>query len=439
MSRKGDARASVWCRLREGVRSFAHAPDPVFSFRDTSAAMLSPRLHILADANIPFAEEAFSRYGSVRTLPGREITREALGETDALLVRSVTPVGRPLLEGTPVRFVASATAGTDHVDLAGLAEAGVAFAHAPGSNAASVVDWVLAALLHLGAERGVGLEGRTLGVVGVGQVGGRLGARAEALGMTVLRCDPPRADAGGTGPWTTLADTLRRSDVVSLHTPLTRAGEHATFHLIGERELGAMKSGAWLVNAARGPVVDGDALLRAVASRGLGAVALDVWEGEPVPNPGLGSRVDLGTPHIAGYAWDGKVRGTVLVERALRDWMRRDWMQTRAMPLPDAWNPADALAPQSPLVVRAPNLPTDSPPARTRWLHALASQAYPIAEDDRRFRGSVVTMPDARRRGVAFADLRRTYPVRREWSEYRVDGSVPDVLAEAVRDGMGMG
>ncbi|MEM6326498.1 MAG: 4-phosphoerythronate dehydrogenase [Bacteroidota bacterium] len=391
-------------------------------------------LRLVVDANIPFAHDAFGRYGQVRALSGRDITRETVHDADVLLVRSVTPVDAGLLEGTPVRFIASATAGTDHIRLGDLRERGVTFAHAPGSNAASVVDWTVAALLHLAASRGEALEGRTLAVVGVGEVGGRLVPRAEALGMRVLRCDPPRAEAGHPGPWHDLADALTEADVLTLHTPLTREGQHTTHHLVGERELGAMREGAWLLNASRGPVVDGTALLRAVAVRRLGAVALDVWEGEPRPTPGLASRVDLGTPHIAGYAFDGKVRGTVMIEQALRAWLQRN-----GRPLPEAWNPEAALASPQPLTVTAPPPPeTSTPEARARWLHALARQAYAITDDDRRFSEAVVAMPDPERRADAFTDLRRTYPVRREWSRYRVEGGVPTPLVRAVETGLGM-
>ena len=395
-----------------------------------------PRL--VADANIPFAEEAFGRYGPVRVLPGREITRGELRDAEVLLVRSVTPVTVPLLADTPVRFVASATAGTDHADIQPLAARGIAFAHAPGSNADSVVDWVLAALLRLAVEKGETLEDKTLGVVGVGAVGGRLVPRARALGMNVLRCDPPRQRRGDDGPWWPLAEVLAQSDIVTLHTPLARTGADPTFHLLGGAELATMRDGAWLVNAARGPVVDGEALLRMVTARGAGAshlaaVALDVWEGEPVPNTALASRVDLATPHIAGYAYDSKIRGTVMVEQALRE-----WLAASGADLPPAWDPEAALAPASPLVITAPPAPADTPEARTAWLDALARQAYAIREDDGRFRDAVVTMPDPKRRGDAFTELRRSYPIRREWSRYAVRGAVPEPLAEAVRVGLGM-
>ncbi len=393
-------------------------------------------LHILADANIPHAHDAFSRYGAVTTRSGREITPEALSGADVLLIRSVTQVSPSTLEGTPVRFVASATAGMDHIDARPLAEAGITVAHAPGSNAASVVDWVLAALLRIATEKGEGLAGKTLGVVGVGAVGGRLVPRAEALGLRVLRCDPPRASAGDPGPWSPLAEVLAASDIVTLHTPLAREGTHPTHHLIGDAELVTLQEDAWLINAARGPVVDNEALFRALARGRLGATALDVWEGEPIPNTSLASRVDIGTPHIAGYAFDGKIRGTVMVEAALRDWLTSRLASGET--LPEAWNPEAALAPPAPLVLDAPPPPQDTPLAHAAWLDALVRQAYDIRADDRRFRNAVVTMPDPERRGLAFADLRRTYHVRREWSRFLVRGAIPTPLAQAVSVGLGM-
>src|SRR5690606_16265400 len=257
------------------------------SRRDTRRSILSTPLNappcpvrarplrVLADANVPFADEAFGRYGPVRRLPGRAITRTDAAEADVLVVRSVTPVGAALLAGTPVRFVGTATAGTDHVDEGWRREAGVAFASAPGSNAESVVEYVLAALLALAAERGEGLRGRTLGVVGAGQVGGRLIPRAEALGLRVLASDPPLAEAAGArgaaAAFVPLSQILAEADVVTLHTPLTRPlAPHPTFHLVGAAELAAMRPGAWLVNAARGAVVDGAALRGALEAGRLG-------------------------------------------------------------------------------------------------------------------------------------------------------------------------
>ena len=387
-------------------------------------------LRLVADANIPAAREAFGRFGEVRLLPGREITRGELAATDVLLVRSVTRVDASLLEGTPVRFVGTATAGTDHVDRDALYQLGVAFASAPGSNAASVVDYVLAALLALASGRGEALGGKTLGVVGVGQVGRRLVPRARALGLAVLASDPPlaasRADAGV--PLVGLADVLRRADVVTLHTPLTTAAEsdHPTRGRIDAEALAAMTPGAWLVNAARGPIADGAALARALDRRQLDAAVLDVWPGEPSPDPDLVRRVAIGTPHIAGYAYDGKVAGTRALERALRDWHPSP---------PEPWDARPTLAPPSPLVVDAPPAPTDArdPVQQAAWLHALVRQAYDIGADDARFRAALAGADDC---AAAFAALRKAYPARREWSGYAVRGAVPAPLRRAVREGL---
>ncbi len=378
-------------------------------------------LRLLVDANVPDARAAFGALGSVRLRPGREITRAALADVDAVVVRSVTRVDEALLDGTPVRFVGTATAGVDHVDQAALAARGIVFASAPGSNAASVVDYVVASLLAVAADRREALAGRTLGVVGVGEVGGRLVRRARALGLRVLASDPPRT-AAGLGPidLVPLADLLRQSDLVSLHTPLTAPAESPwpTLGLIDQDAAQAMRPDAWLVNAARGRVVTTDAARVLAESR---PVVLDVWPGEPEPDPALVDAVTLATPHIAGYALDGKGRGTTMIAAALYEWagygVRPD--------LPDA---------SPPPVVQAP----DSALAPTAWLDALARQATDVRADDARFRAAMAeTTGDVR--AAAFAELRKTYPARREMSRFVVRGHVPESLRKAVADGLGMG
>ena len=207
-------------------------------------------LRIVCDANIPAAEDAFGPFGPVRLMPGAAISREALRDADVLLVRSVTRVDEALVSGTPVRFVGTATAGVDHVDADALARLGVAFASAPGSNATSVGEYVLAALLELADAQGLDVTALTLGVVGAGQVGGRLLLRAEALGMRVLVCDPPRAAAGEADhDYRPLADVLAGSDIVTLHTPLTGPDDSPwpTRGMIRREALAVMRPGAVLV------------------------------------------------------------------------------------------------------------------------------------------------------------------------------------------------
>ena len=394
---------------------------------------------ILVDANVPAAGSAFGALGSVRLLPGREITRAEVLGADVLLVRSVTALDAALLEGTPVRFVGTATAGTDHVDRAALERLGISFASAPGSNATSVVEHVLAALLAVASDRGEGLAGRTLGVVGAGEVGGRLAPRAEALGMRIVASDPPRAAAaearGEAHPYVPLDAVLAESDVVTLHTPLTTPSESAwpTRHLVDADAFAAMRPDAWFVNAARGGVVEAAALRREAARR---ACVLDVWPGEPNPDPETVRRAALASAHVAGYAADGKVRGTAMLAAALRRWLGGGVAP---------WDEAPALGPAPP-PVSAPPAPDDvgDPAQQARWLDALARQAFDVRAEDARFRaaldaaGGGPQTGGAAERAAAFAELRRTYPVRREWEHVRVTGEVPAPLRAAVVDGLAM-
>jgi len=390
-------------------------------------------LRLVADANIPAAREAFSAFGEVRLLPGREIAREDLLDADVLLVRSVTRVDAALLDGTPVRFVGTATAGTDHVDAEALRQLGIAFASAPGSNATSVVDFVLAALLALAAGRAVGLAGRTLGVVGVGQVGRRLIPRARALGLAIVASDPPLEAAGGTPgvDLISLDAVLQHADILTLHTPLSTpdTSAHPTLGMIGVDVFRAMRPGAWLINAARGRIVDGNALAEALDRRQLDAAVLDVWPNEPNPDLELVRCVDLGTPHIAGYSFDGKLAGTRQLEAALRAWVEDS---------PSPWDASAWMESPTPLEVDAPAAPPNAtdPAQRAAWLDALVRQAYDVRADDARFRAALHGTDD---RASAFSALRKTYPVRREWATYTVRGAIPDLLREAVHNGLAMG
>ncbi|MEO0556576.1 MAG: 4-phosphoerythronate dehydrogenase [Bacteroidota bacterium] len=389
-------------------------------------------LRIVADANIPAARDAFAPFGEVRLMPGREITRAALQAADVLLVRSVTRVDAALVEGTPVRFVGTATAGTDHVDAEALRQLEIAVASAPGSNATSVVEYVLAALLGLAADRGVGLAGRTLGVVGVGQVGSRLIPRARALGMEIVASDPPLAEAGGRPgvDLVGLAEVLHHADILTLHTPLStpETSAYPTLGRIGAEAIHALRPGAWLVNAARGRIVDGPALAEALGTRQLEAAVLDVWPTEPSPDPELVAQVDLATPHIAGYSFDGKVAGTRQLEAALRAWVGDP---------PSPWDASPTLASSGPLLAEAPPAAGDlaDPVQQAAWLDGLVRQAYDVRADDARFRAAMHTED----RASAFTALRKTYPVRREWARTTVRGSIPEPLRDAVRIGLAFG
>jgi erythronate-4-phosphate dehydrogenase len=386
-------------------------------------------LHILADENIPCVDAAFGTLGTVERCSGRSIGPAAVRDADVLLVRSVTPVGADLLDDSSVRFVGSATIGTDHVDRDYLAERGIAFAHAPGSNADSVADYVVAALLTLARRRRCSLEARTIGVVGCGNIGGRLARRLPALGATVLRNDPPLADAaeaaGRAHDFVPLETILEEADVITTHVPLTTGGPYPTRHLIDEDVLARLQPGTWLLNAARGPVVDNRALLDALRAGQVDAAVLDVWEGEPVPDPDLVRAVDVATPHIAGYAYDGKVRGTAMLYDALCDHLGRD----------PVWDPETVLRPDAPQALHGH--PPDPRLPRTDWLSHLARQAYDLGADDARMRRILDHPPEER--GDYFDHLRSTYPTRREMQRHTIRrAGVPTPYREAVADGLTM-
>ncbi len=375
-------------------------------------------MKIVADANIPLLADAFGPLGRTHALPADRITPQAVTDADALLVRSVTRVDAPLLDGSRVRFVATATIGTDHVDLEYLASRGIGFASAQGSNARSVAEYVLAALSVLARRQGIRMTEQVLGIVGVGNVGGRLARMAEGLGMTVLRNDPPLARRT-RDPCYVPIDALADADVVTLHVPLTREGPDATFHMIGDPLLGRFKRGVTLLNTSRGTVADSEALKAASASGSIGPVVLDVWENEPNIDAQLLSRVDLATPHIAGYSYDGKVNGTRMVVEAL----------CRHFGLQREWDPTPLMPPAAhPRVALPPGLTVDEA------VGGAIAAAYDIEADDARLREMLRT--PAGQRGDYFTSLRRRYPVRREFPETTVELAAPDPDVAAALEGL---
>lgn len=368
-------------------------------------------MRLVADENMPLVAEFFAGCDIVRR-PGRLISRHDLLQADALLVRSVTRVDRALLEGTPVRFVGTATIGTDHIDLPALAELGIRVASAPGCNARAVGEYVATALASLAAEQGWQPQERTVGVVGLGNTGRQAAMLACRLGFTVLGCDP--FVSGADIEQVALAELLARADILTLHVPLTRTGPHPTYHLLDEAALARLPASAVLINASRGEVVAGTGLRNVLARRPDLTAVLDVWEGEPRLDPALLERVRYGTPHVAGYSQEGKWRGTEMIYRAFCD------LQGKPAPLalPD-------LLRDLPL---PPPLAVSSSAAAER-LAEILQQACPLASDDRDLRRSM-TAPD---RGEAFDWLRKNYAPRREFTAHRVALPADDPLWPVLR------
>lgn len=344
-------------------------------------------LKVVADERVAALDSTFARHGDLVALGGREIARKHLADADALITRTVTRVDRQLLEGTAVRFVGTATIGTDHIDTAWLDGAGIRWAAAPGCNADATAQFTLA--IYLLACRRLGLDplAQRFGIVGCGNVGGRLRRLLESLGVDVIANDPPLEAQGGAGfrPF----EEILACDVISLHVPLTRSGRWPTRRMFDRDVLAALSTDTLLLNASRGDVMDGAALEEWMA-RG-GRAALDVWPGEPHIETGLLEKVAVGTPHIAGYSLDGKYRASATIYRAFCDCFGLE-------PGP---------APEPPAHPAPPDLDIRNPSFMDQLL-----EACPVERDDAAMR-TLLDVPSAER-AAAFDALRSAYPLRRD-------------------------
>lgn len=356
-------------------------------------------MNIVADENIPFVEEFFGHLGEITRLPGRQMSAKQLRNAEVLLVRSVTPVNAALLAESQVKFVGTCTIGMDHLDLPYLTEQSIGVSNAPGCNANSVVEYVYAALCHLN----VNWQNKTVGIIGCGNVGGLLHKRLTAQGVD-CRCYDPFLNAGQNADLCTLEEVLQ-SDIISLHTPLTTTGPHPSYHLLGSAELSQLKTGAILLNAGRGAVVDNQALLALLNARNDLHIILDVWEPEPNISQALLQKVNIGTPHIAGYSFDGKIKGTAMIYEAYCEYA--------------GITPSVSLASVVPAVADSQR----SLIASDDWacVKALIAQTYSIVDDDKRLRALLQTADNKNTDfGAGFDLLRKQYPIRREFFNYQV-------------------
>lgn len=366
---------------------------------------------IVVDENILAGAACFGQFGEVQTAPGRRLGAADVKDADALIVRSVTPVNAALLAGSQVRFVGSATIGTDHIDADWLARAGIAWASAPGCNAPSVVDYCLSALCVLEGvlETLLARRGR-VGIIGYGNVGSRLHRRLRALGIDCIAFDP-FLDAERCPVLAPLPEVLG-CDVVSLHTPLTTGGPHPTRHLLDVAQLSRLPRAAVLLNAGRGEVLATAALRELVRRRPDVRLVLDVWENEPRIDPDLLEACRIGTHHIAGYSADGKLRGLEMVAQAYARFLGVGY---RGFPLPVE-------------LQRAPELRVDAGAANAELIRQAVLQCYDVRVDDAALRG-IAAAGDAA--GEGFDGLRKHYRLRRELGHCRLRPSAALSVAQA--------
>ena len=296
------------------------------------------------DEKIPFLREALEAMGHcVVALPGVKICTDDVADADALFVRTRTRCDKALLHGSKVRFIGTATIGYDHIDADYCAENGIRWASAAGCNAGAVLQYVQSVIYTWSKERGCPVEGLSLGVVGVGEIGSRVAAWAEEAGMTVYRNDPPRQEKEGSDAFVSLAEIAEKCDIITFHPTLERAGRYPSYHLADEDFFASLKNCRLLINASRGPVVDNKALLAALENAVLPDAVLDVWEGEPDLSLPLLNKVYIATPHIAGYSAEGKLNATALVLKAFASFVGYDG--ELPLPLLPAPEPSAVVAP----------------------------------------------------------------------------------------------
>lgn len=367
---------------------------------------------IAIDQAIPYWEDAFSEIGDIRPFPAKELKSENIREVDALVVRTVTLVNASLLDGSSVRFVAAASAGIDHIDQDYLNKRGIHFCFAAGCNADAASEYVITALHAIASRKKWDLKGKSLAVIGVGNVGSRVMKKACTLGMEVLLCDPPLGDLTGNPDYLSFDDVLG-ADILSFHVPLVSSGPHPTWHMIDGDVLDRLSPRQFIINCARGAVVDTHKLKTALLDRRIGGAVLDVWEGEPQIDYGLLELVDIGTPHIAGSGLDGKIKATEMVQEGLYRFLGVQNKKDRDMGVQNRGN-MELFYPKPRLIY-----PPQAAPSDQAVISSVLQQAYDILEDDAKLRA--LKRMGTKRAAENFHRLRSEYQLRTEFRHFIVD------------------
>ncbi len=356
-------------------------------------------MNIVIDENIAYAREAFSAFGNIKLLHGRKITNDLLKNADALIVRSITRVNEELLKGTHVNFVGTATIGTDHVDLNYLRNKKIHFADAKGCNADAVAEYIFTAILLLAIKNNITIKGKTIGIIGDGNIGSRIARLAKVVGMNVLKNDPPLQRLTGSDEYVPL-NKIYDADIITLHVPLNKSGIDKTNHLFNKDNINKIRDNAIFINASRGQVVDNSALAELLQTRKLNVV-LDVWENEPLIDLHLLELVKIGTPHIAGYSLEGKLNGTVMIYDEFCKVFNKKQL----------WNP------KLPELENA-HIDAVMKTYSEEFLHEIFTSIYNIRRDDKLTR--LIKNQPAELRQKYFDQLRKNYPLRREFSNYQI-------------------
>ncbi|MCK4913217.1 MAG: 4-phosphoerythronate dehydrogenase [Planctomycetes bacterium] len=360
-------------------------------------------MKIIADKNIPFVKECFSSIGDIKAVAADEMKPGIVANADILLVRTVTQVNSDLLASSKIRFVGAVSTGFEHIDIDYLQRNNIGFSTAASSNANSVAEYIIAALLSVAKNQNLNLQNKSIGIVGVGNIGSKIAKKAEALGMKVYLNDPPLQKRTHDEKYLPLED-LFDCDFVTLHTPLTFGGRDKTFHLANESFFKSLKQNCVFINTSRGSVVDTNALKAAIKSGKFESVVLDVWENEPSIDSELCKLVDIGTPHIAGYSLDGRTAGTAIVYQAACKYFDLDCNFDMKLFLPQPAVNQLKINPQ--------------PGDEQDIIIKAVEQVYRIKEDVQHLR-KILALP-IDERNAFFGQLRKNYSVRREFNSLEI-------------------
>ena len=359
---------------------------------------MNNKIKIVADDKIPFLKGVLEPYANVEYIPGNKISKENILYADALIIRTRTKCNSYLLEGTNVKIVTTATIGTDHIDIEYCEKNNIKWLNAPGCNSTSVMQYVSSTLLTIAENDKFKLNEKTIGIVGVGNVGSKVKRMAETLGMKVLLNDPPRETKEGSKEFCSFNRIMRECDIITFHVPLNKVGENKTFHLADEKFFNSLERKPIIINSSRGEVIKTSALKDAITKGMIRNSVLDVWENEPEIDVELLNLLNFATPHIAGYSADGKANGTAVCVNAVNDFFN--------LGIDTNWYPNNIPSSESGnnIEIQCKNKHDQE------IIKEAVDKTYKISEDDKILRNSPKT----------FEKQRGDYPIRREFSNYEV-------------------
>ena len=353
-------------------------------------------MKLIIDNKIPYIKGALEPFAEVVYLPGSKTTAEVVRDAYALITRTRTKCNKEILAGSNVKFIATATIGFDHIDTEYCRQAGIEWTNAPGCNAESVNQYIASALLSWSMKKRIDLKEKTIGIVGVGQVGSRIAKICKIFGMKVLLNDPPRQRNEGSEKFVSIETIQNEADIITFHVPLNMKGEDATYHLVNEKFIEGLNKKPLLINSCRGEVFDTQAVKNSIDSNKISGVIIDCWENEPKIDLELLNKIDFGTPHIAGYSKDGKANGTKMSVQAVSRFFKLGI---------DNWEPDEIELPENTII----EIDGDQRREYSILAEAVLS-TYDIEND-------FDTLKDS---PELFEKLRGDYPVRREFDTFTI-------------------